>query len=552
LAGACGPAPGMFSDDPLFDPGWILEVRLELDPADWDALRFQGRSFEDLIGANCLEKPFSDPFTYFPAEAIIDGMRVSNVGVRKKCFFGSCDEERPALKISFNKFVRGQRFFGLRRLTLNNCKQDPSKIRQCLGYWLFRRAGLPAPRCNFAHVIVNGKDLGIYAHIESIGLEFLARNFYASGGNLYEGSLSDFRPEWVGTFQKKTNLESPDRSDLQALVQACALNDEEFLPALERLVDVEQFYSFWAMEVITGHWDGYAGNTNNFYLYRHPADGRFRFIPWGNDGTLALIGPPEESINMVMAQGILANRLYRLPETRKIYVERLEHLLDEIWRVEDILTQIDGMEQLISPYADSYHTGELAAHINGVRDFVRLNPEAVRAEIASGPPDWNQPLREPICFEQIGSARATFETTWESIRSPDPFSPGRGTLEVTANGQNYQFAAVAAVAGIDPNPQASPAEPLVQIIGVVPGPPNDTLLLVQVVIHDPRLITSGGRVPLDVEKAFGIVFHYDPASNPGRVVGLLLLGELNFTQASLQPGAALSGELSSPITESAW
>lgn len=36
-----------------------------------------------------------------------------------------------------------------------------------------------------------------------------------------------------------------------------------------------------AAEVLVAHWDGYAGNLNNTYLYADPSDGRFRFVPWG-------------------------------------------------------------------------------------------------------------------------------------------------------------------------------------------------------------------------------------------------------------------------------
>ena len=74
---------------------------------------------------------------------------------------------------------------GTRRFTLNNAKQDPSLIRQCLGFALFAQAGVPAPRCNFAHVTVNGHDLGIYANVEEVRKPMLARHFADDDGNLY-------------------------------------------------------------------------------------------------------------------------------------------------------------------------------------------------------------------------------------------------------------------------------------------------------------------------------------------------------------------------------
>ena len=54
---------------------------------------------------------------------------------------------------------------------------------------------------------------------------------------------------------------------------------------VEELVDVDQFLEFWAAEVLLGHWDGYNGNTNNFWVYVGD-DGRLRFLPWGIDAIL--------------------------------------------------------------------------------------------------------------------------------------------------------------------------------------------------------------------------------------------------------------------------
>ena len=38
----------------------------------------------------------------------------------------------------------------------------------------------------------------------------------------------------------------------------------------------------WAVEKYIGHWDGYVGNRNNFYLHSDTA-GRFSMLPWGTD-----------------------------------------------------------------------------------------------------------------------------------------------------------------------------------------------------------------------------------------------------------------------------
>ena len=75
----------------------------------------------------------------------VDGRLLPNVAVRKKGFFGSLSETRPSLKVKFDEYVGGQQLNSLDRLTLNNNLQDPSELKQCLTYFLMRKAGVPAP-----------------------------------------------------------------------------------------------------------------------------------------------------------------------------------------------------------------------------------------------------------------------------------------------------------------------------------------------------------------------------------------------------------------------
>ena len=172
-------------------------------PADWDALRVQTRSITEMIEGDCLAQPFPSPFTKFAATVTIDGTRLDQVGIKKKGLLGSLNTEKPSLKLDFDEYVAGQRYLGLEKLTLNNANQDPAYVRQCLAYAMFRKAGLVASRCNFARVRVNGADLGVYVNVESVDHEFTRRNFANGDGNLYEGTLSDFRPGWTGTFDPK-------------------------------------------------------------------------------------------------------------------------------------------------------------------------------------------------------------------------------------------------------------------------------------------------------------------------------------------------------------
>jgi spore coat protein CotH len=136
---------------------------------------------------------------------------------------GSLSTSKPSIKVDFGHYIAGQSYLGMNKITLNNSVQDPSYLRQCLTYPVFAAAGIAAPRCNFAHVRVNSEDLGLYVNVETFDDgNFLDHHFANGDGNLYEGTLSDFRGDYVNTFDPKTNSSTADRSDLQPIAQALA------------------------------------------------------------------------------------------------------------------------------------------------------------------------------------------------------------------------------------------------------------------------------------------------------------------------------------------
>ena len=104
---------------------------------------------------------------------------------------------------------------------------------------------------------------------------------------------------------------------------ALAKEDDELIDALSQVIDLNAFYTFWATEVLLGHWDGYAGNQNNFYIYGAPLDGgRFRFIPWGVDSAFfdaeeaGVFGLDVDVPTTVWAFAELSRRLYNHPTGR--------------------------------------------------------------------------------------------------------------------------------------------------------------------------------------------------------------------------------------------
>lgn len=565
VAGACGevdelpgePDAGAPPDEPdaapdrsgeMFQPDRLLDIEIELAAADWDELRTQTRSIFDVIGSSCLVEPPPRPYTWFPATVTIDGEQVANVGVRKKGFFGSLSETKPSLKLSFDEYVAGREYSSLERMTLNNAISDPSYVKQCLGYALFQAAGVPAPRCNFARVTVNGAYLGVFAHVESIRKPFLRRQFGDDDGNLYEGALSDFRPGWVDTFQRKTNEHSdPDRGDIEALVPVMELPDDELLAALETHFDLDAFFTFWAMELLISHPDGYARNTNNFYLYRDPTTEKWRFIPWGIDSILfdidQLQWEDQTAPKAVWAEGALTRRLYQHPDTRDLYLDRLAEVLAAVWDEDHLLAEVDRMEALIRPHVVTGELAQLDQGLASVRSFITGRRAVLQAELTGPPPVWDRPLREPWCIDALGSVSATFDTTWGTIGADDPFAAGDGTLQLTVDG-----VAVPVLVGSTAGPDGDSGDPAVQVVAWLS---DDTAAIVHVVVA-PQMFTGGMSIPIDwtVASGYAVKILFPPGADPVlEVIGMVGDGTLELDAAGTAAGAAVTGRLDAVVFE---
>jgi len=69
----------------LFAPDHLIEVEIEMDPADWDLIRNEGREMVEVF--SWCPGPFE--YTYVEATITVDGETFDRVAVRKKGFLGS-------------------------------------------------------------------------------------------------------------------------------------------------------------------------------------------------------------------------------------------------------------------------------------------------------------------------------------------------------------------------------------------------------------------------------------------------------------------------------
>ena len=337
------------NEDVTYDPNHMLCVRVSIDDEDFETLRLQTRDVFSVFNHPCTEA-YESPFTWFNASITVDDVPIENVGVRQKGFAGSLNSSRPSLKFKTNFFDEDARLGNTERITLNNNSGELTRVRTCVIYRIFERAGYPAPQCNLASVVVNDRPIGVYTHIEPVKKRMLRRLFGNDEGSLYEGTITDFRDDWLIRYEAKTSDSDPAKTPLRQITRVLEEeNDDLFLFELGRVLNVDRFITFWALEALVVHIDGYTGNTNNHYIYFDPDDDeRATFLPWSVDLALPSEGGPFAEVGLQdYTRGKIASRFSRIPQMNERFLTELTRLLDEEWNTDEILADIDRSAALV-------------------------------------------------------------------------------------------------------------------------------------------------------------------------------------------------------------
>ena len=420
----------------LFPADRVLDVQITVAEKDWEKIRHQSRNFVSALHEKRKTKPIDGPYEYVNADVTIDGVKFGKVGLRKKGFIGSQSTSRPSLKIKLNHTDKERNIGGLTNLTMNNNKQDGSIVSQYMGYAIFNAAGSTAPRCAFAKVTVNGKNLGIYSHVESMRKPLLARGFGNDAGTLYEGTVVDFYEDWEGSLEHKRGDDKPGREKIRQLIQLLE-SEEASEEAIGRLVDLDSFYRFWAIEGLLGFWDGYSGNANNFFFYLNPKTDKFHFMPWGADALFrkrSMLNFNFRAPISVKTKGRVAHFLYQTENGRERYRKALHALLKEHWDEDKLLAECDRIEALLKPHLSS-EQHRFSRSLNGTRDFIEARRGDLMKETKDGMPEWRKEPKAPPDIAAIGKIKAKFSATWMEDSPRERTNIGKVELSLSMNGK---------------------------------------------------------------------------------------------------------------------
>ena len=282
----------------------------------------------------------------------------------------SRNSAKKSFKVSFNTFQSGRQYRGLDKMNLNGEHNDPTMMRALLSWDLLRKVDLPAPSANPVQLYINQEYKGLYINVEHIDDEFVQHRFGSDAGNLYKnlypadlnyrGSNSDaykFSPSWTDrrTYELKTNTEEDDYSDLATLISVLENTPNSNLPKeLEAILNVDNTLRWMAVDIVTGNWDNYWYNKNNFYLYRNPTTNRFEFIPYDYDNTFGIdfIGPDWgrrswENWGHPTESRPLTDRIIGIPEYRQRLDFYLRELVEGPFQPDSLFPEIDRFATLM-------------------------------------------------------------------------------------------------------------------------------------------------------------------------------------------------------------
>lgn len=276
---------------------------------------------------------------------------------------------KKSFKVDFNEFVPGQKFLDIDNMNLLGNHNDPSQLRAWLSGQILQQAELPASRSSFVKLFINNEYKGLYLNNEAIDDEFLQLRFLNDdSGNLfkclwgadlsYQGSNSS---AYTSVYELKTNENEQNYSGLiQFLEVLNSSSNSDFPCAIQEIFNVDLYLKTLVYEILIGHWDGYAGNKNNFYLYQRPSDGKFTFLEYDMDNTFGIDWFNEDwsvrnIYNWQIGNRPLIHRLFAVPYFKDQFNLYMHEALTNVF-TEDLIQELVSKQGLIQQAAfnDSY------------------------------------------------------------------------------------------------------------------------------------------------------------------------------------------------------
>jgi hypothetical protein len=324
-----------------------------------------------------------DPI-FVPAEVFYNGKEWYRVGIRFKgnSSLQSSWEQgilKLPFKLDFDEFedyypqIDNQRFYGFKKFSLKNNYEDKSLIREKIASDVFASAGLAVSHTAFFALYIDHGDgpeyFGLYTLVEEVDDTVIDTQFTSDDGNLYkpeDGSASFIEPFSEDDFEKKTNEDDEDWSDITSLFTALhadlRVSDSATWRAnLESVFNVNVFLKYLAVNGIIQNWDSYGRMPHNYYLYNDPDSSTLTWIPWDHNETFKDDGLWEslalDFSNIEVDAWPLIEKIYADSTYKAQYDSYLAEVIGLAFDTVTMHTLYETYATMIEPYATSEREG---------------------------------------------------------------------------------------------------------------------------------------------------------------------------------------------------
>ena len=378
----------------VFDPTVVRTFSLELEPADWDTIRFDTTNEIEV-----------------PAMFAADGETPILVSVRRKSSRALPSEANPikvGLKIDINEFVSGQLWHGLNKLSLENGGDIPV-LNEGMAWQLHQRAaagGFYGPEsypalANWVKVDVNGTHIGVYSNVEQRDTQFLRnRGIYVNGATwLYE--IDD-----IDSWALETG--NPNSATFNTLCYVpfapppkkgrpggCATpGDASLLAQLDALIEMDAMLAQGAVDAFSDNPDALFSHGKNFFYadFAHGGHQR-RYYPWDLDAvfrstTASIYG---KAARKGTAQTAYQSVILNHPQFRARYNTIMSGLIGPGGPLSAAALHalLDAIQPALEPAmeADPYIGGEQSGAFTALKGWISTRIPNVQAQVqANGPP----------------------------------------------------------------------------------------------------------------------------------------------------------------------
>lgn len=329
-----------------FNANVVRELSIDISQENW----------QDIL-SNPLDEEYHD------ASITFNGVTLDSVAIRTKGgsslrSVAQSNSDRYSFKIDINEYVSGQKFFGLKKFTLQNSFNDPSYMREVIAYDLMKEMGVPTPEHAYVNVYVNGELFGFYLMVEAIDGEFLENNFANANGDLY-------KPDGVGSDLQWISPYIANYTDINLQTNEETTDNGAFLNFVEQLdagstdvIDIDGLLRYMSVSTALSNLDSYHGSlAHNYYLYEQ--DGIFSLLPWDFNESFG-------TFNMG-CNGVDIRELYIDEPVSGALAER--PLVANVFANEvNLATYHDYLTQLID---GSLASDAFSARVNSIADLIR-------------------------------------------------------------------------------------------------------------------------------------------------------------------------------------